>query len=173
MYKRLPRPVEATSEVGHFEASPSPGAIHQANHLDDHLISKSVNRRTHGAARRPPRPSDFLTGASRIRNKCITTIDGYRIAVCFTRTLADPRSGIGPTRRWRRRATPSMHCPGYRQPLTDAAIGTPFTRVTDPGQQILTGISRKPAYCTHRHSGSQASNADQSPLLIANGCSGF
>jgi len=25
-----------------------------------------------------------------------------------------------------------MPCPGYLQPLTDAAFGTPFTRVTDP-----------------------------------------
>ena len=79
-------------------------------------------------SRRPPRPSDFLTGASRIRNKRITTIDGHRIAVCSTRTLADPRSGIGPPGVGddARRTTPSMHCSGYRQPLTDAAFGTPF-----------------------------------------------
>jgi hypothetical protein len=70
-------------------------------------------------------------------------------------------------------AMPSMPYPGYLQPLTDAAFGTPFTRVTDPGQQMLPGISCKPAYCTHRYSSSQAWNADQSLLLIANGCSGL
>jgi hypothetical protein len=69
--------------------------------------------------------------------------------------------------------TPSMAYPGYLQPVTDAAFGTPFTRVTDPGRQMLSGIYCKPAYCTHRYSSSQAWNADQSLLLIANGCSGF
>ena len=68
---------------------------------------------------------------------------------------------------------PSMPYPGYLQPLTDAAFGTPFTRVTDPGRQMLPGISCKSAYCTHRYSSSQAWNADQSLLLIANGCSGL
>jgi len=57
MCKRLPRPVEATSEIRHFEASLPPGVIHQANHLDDRLIRKSVNRRTHGAARLGKQPA--------------------------------------------------------------------------------------------------------------------
>jgi hypothetical protein len=69
--------------------------------------------------------------------------------------------------------TPPMPYPGYLQAVTDAAFGTPFTRVTDPGRQNLPGISCKLAYCTHRYSSSQAWNADQSLLLIANGCSGF
>jgi DNA-binding NarL/FixJ family response regulator len=51
MSKRLPKPVEAISEIRQLEASLPPGVIHQANHLDDRLIRKSVNRRTHGAAR--------------------------------------------------------------------------------------------------------------------------
>jgi hypothetical protein len=69
--------------------------------------------------------------------------------------------------------TPPMPYPEYLQPITDAAFGTPFTRVTDPGRQMLPGISCKPAYCTHRYSSSQVWNADQSRLLIANGCSGL
>jgi hypothetical protein len=69
--------------------------------------------------------------------------------------------------------TSSMTYPGYLQPVTDAAFETSFTRVTDPGHEILPGTSCKPAYCTHRYSSSQAWNADQSLLLIANGCSGF
>ena len=78
-------------------------------------------------------------------------------------TLATTRAAV----------TLPMPYAGYLQPVTDAAFGTPFTRVTDPGQQMLPGVSCKPAYCTHRYSSSQAWNADQSLLLIANGCSGF
>jgi hypothetical protein len=79
------------------------------------------------------------------------------------KTLATARAAV----------TPPMPYPGYLQPVTDAAFGTPFTRVTDPGRQMLPGISCKPAYCTHRYSSSQVWNADQSLLLIANGCSGL
>ncbi|HLJ00663.1 MAG TPA: hypothetical protein VKT76_13175 [Bradyrhizobium sp.] len=70
-------------------------------------------------------------------------------------------------------ATPSMADPGYLQQMTDAAFGTPFTRVTDPGHEILPGTSCKQAYCTHHYSSSQAWNADQSLLVISNGCSGL
>ena len=70
-------------------------------------------------------------------------------------------------------ATPAMPKPGYLQPVTDPAFGTPFIRITDPGRQILPGVSCGPAYCTHRYSSSQAWNADQSLLVIANGCPGF
>src|SRR6266849_8455298 len=51
MSKRLPKPVEAISEIRQLEASLPPGVIHEANHLDDRLIRKRVNQRTHGAAR--------------------------------------------------------------------------------------------------------------------------
>src|SRR6266852_4455221 len=51
MSKRLPKPVEAISEISQLEASLPPGVIHEANHLDDRLIRKRVNQRTHGAAR--------------------------------------------------------------------------------------------------------------------------
>jgi len=51
MSKRLPMPVEAISEIRQLEASLPPGVIHEANHLDDRLIRKGVNQRTHGAAR--------------------------------------------------------------------------------------------------------------------------
>jgi hypothetical protein len=51
------------------------------------------------------------------------------------------------------RVTPPMPYPGYL-PMTDAAVATPLTRVTDPGRQMLPRISCKPAYCTHHYSGS-------------------
>ena len=63
--------------------------------------------------------------------------------------------------------------PGYLEPATDPAFGTPFTRVTDPGRQLAPGLVCGQAYCTHRYSSSQAWNADQSLLVIANGCSGL
>jgi hypothetical protein len=40
--------------------------------------------------------------------------------------------------------------PDYLQAVTDAAFGTPFARVTDPGRQVLPGIFCKPVYCAHR-----------------------
>jgi hypothetical protein len=70
-------------------------------------------------------------------------------------------------------ATPAMAYPAYRQPVTDPVFGTPFTRVTAPGRFLMPGFSCKLAYCTHRYSSAQAWNADQSLLLIANGCSGL
>lgn len=69
--------------------------------------------------------------------------------------------------------TPPMPEPGYLEPATDPVFGTPFTRVTDPGRQMAPGLVCGQAYCTHRYSSSQAWNADQSLVLIANGCSGL
>jgi hypothetical protein len=69
--------------------------------------------------------------------------------------------------------SPVSPYPDYLQPVIDVAFGTSFTRVTDPGQEILPGIYCKVEYCTHRYSSSQAWNADQSLLVIANGCSGL
>jgi len=69
--------------------------------------------------------------------------------------------------------TPEMRMPGYLQPTTDPAFGTPFVRVTDPGRQILPGISCKPSLCRHRYSSAQAWNADQTLLVITSGCPGL
>ncbi len=66
-------------------------------------------------------------------------------------------------------ATPTMPRPAYLQPATDPVFGTEFTRITDPGRQLLGGVRCRPAYCTHRYSISQAWNADQSLLVITNG----
>ncbi len=71
--------------------------------------------------------------------------------------------------------TPRMPEPAYLQTVTDPAFGTPFTRITDPGGGG-GGAHRLPcgkAYCTHRYSSAQAWNADQSLLVIANGCGGL
>lgn len=70
-------------------------------------------------------------------------------------------------------ATLPMPNVGYLQEANDPALGTLVTRVTDPGGKMPGGVFCKLAYCTHRYSSSQAWNADQSLLLITNGCSGF
>jgi len=70
-------------------------------------------------------------------------------------------------------ATPTMPRPAYLQPATDPVFGTEFTRITDPGRQLLGGVRCRPAYCTHRYSISQAWNADQSLLVITNGWGGL
>lgn len=70
-------------------------------------------------------------------------------------------------------ATLPMPNVGYLQEANDPGLGTLVTRVTDPGGKMPGGVFCKLAYCTHRYSSSQAWNADQSLLLITNGCSGF
>jgi hypothetical protein len=69
--------------------------------------------------------------------------------------------------------TPHLGEPGYLQSVTDPAFGTPYTRVTDAGRQMAPGTSCGRHHCTHHYSSSQAWNADQTLLVIANGCSGF
>jgi hypothetical protein len=68
---------------------------------------------------------------------------------------------------------PELRMPGYLEPTTDPGFGTPFVRVTDPGQQLLPGISCRSDYCRHRYASAQAWNADQTLLVIAHGCSGL
>lgn len=68
---------------------------------------------------------------------------------------------------------PALARPGYLQETKDPTTGTDLIRVTVPGKEMFAGVSCQPEYCTHRYSSSQAWNADQSLLLITNGCSGF
>ncbi|UVK44033.1 hypothetical protein BPNPMPFG_005902 [Mesorhizobium sp. AR07] len=59
--------------------------------------------------------------------------------------------------------------PDYLHGTKDPAFGTIFVRITKPG--ILgQGITCGQKYCSHRYSSAQAWNADQSLLLIVNGC---
>jgi len=68
---------------------------------------------------------------------------------------------------------PSMDLPGYLVPTVDASIGTTFVRVTTPERPLGNGLTCKRSYCTHRYSSAQAWNADQTLLLIVNGCNGL
>lgn len=68
---------------------------------------------------------------------------------------------------------PAMPRPGYLEPAVDTAFGTSFVRVTDPGGRMAAGVTCARAYCTHRYSSAQAWNADQTLLVIANGCGGL
>ncbi|WP_349509592.1 hypothetical protein [Tardiphaga robiniae] len=66
-----------------------------------------------------------------------------------------------------------MDLPGYLAPAADASLGTTFVRVTTPESPMGNGMVCKRSYCTHRYSSAQAWNADQSLLLIVNGCNGL
>ena len=68
--------------------------------------------------------------------------------------------------------TPRMPEPQYLEQVSDPVFGTAFTRVTEPGRLMADGVSCRREYCTHRYSSSQAWNADQTLLVIANGCAG-
>jgi hypothetical protein len=69
--------------------------------------------------------------------------------------------------------SPDMPEPDYLEPVTDPIFGTWFTRITDPGRQLLAGVSCRSNQCRHRYSSAQAWNADQSLLVIAKGCPGL
>lgn len=69
-------------------------------------------------------------------------------------------------------ATVQKELPAYLQPTTDPAFGTAFTRITKPGD-LGAGVVCREAYCSHRYSSAQAWNADQSMLVLANGCNGM
>ncbi|MFC5068630.1 hypothetical protein [Flaviflagellibacter deserti] len=68
---------------------------------------------------------------------------------------------------------PPMDRPAYRQSVIDPALDTSFTRVTDPGQRMKTGIVCRQDFCRHRYSSAQAWNADQTLLAIFKGCNGI
>lgn len=69
-------------------------------------------------------------------------------------------------------AASSLNLPDYLVPITDPDTGATIVRVTTPGP-LGAGLACQRAYCTHRYSSAQAWNADQSLLLIANGCNGL
>jgi len=66
-----------------------------------------------------------------------------------------------------------MDLPEYLVPTIDPTIGVTFVRVTTPKSALGNGVACKLIYCTHRYSISQAWNADQSLLVIVNGCNGL
>ena len=68
---------------------------------------------------------------------------------------------------------PPMALPGYLTPTIDPVTDYTIVRVTNPGSAFDKKENCGDAYCTHRYSSSQAWNADQSLLLISNGCGGL
>ncbi|UCI07395.1 hypothetical protein [Mesorhizobium sp. B1-1-8] len=65
-----------------------------------------------------------------------------------------------------------MDLPDYLRPASDPAFGTSFVRITKPGS-LGNGVVCGPKYCSHRYSSAQAWNADQSLLVLMNGCNGL
>ena len=68
---------------------------------------------------------------------------------------------------------PDMPLPDYLVPSVDSSLDTTFVRVTTPESPLGNGVACKLSYCTHRYSSAQAWNADQSLLVIVNGCNGL
>jgi hypothetical protein len=68
---------------------------------------------------------------------------------------------------------PPLALPGYLQPATDPVFQTGFTRVTAPTEKTSAAPPCAAIHCTHRYSSAQAWNADQSLLVIVNGCNGM
>ena len=68
---------------------------------------------------------------------------------------------------------PSMALPDQLVPAVDPSLGVTFVRVTTPRQPLGNGVACLLSYCSHRYSSAQAWNADQSLLLIVNGCNGL
>jgi hypothetical protein len=62
--------------------------------------------------------------------------------------------------------------PPYLAEASDTEAKTSFTRITKPGT-LGSGIVCSAKWCSHRYSSSQAWNANQTILLLANGCKGF
>jgi hypothetical protein len=90
------------------------------------------------------------------------------IAIVLPRTaLPDSLSKAQPL------PAPSIDLPDYLEPTVDPTIGTTFVRVTTPKSPLGNGVACKLSYCTHRYSSAQAWNADQSLLVIVNGCNGL
>jgi hypothetical protein len=69
-------------------------------------------------------------------------------------------------------APAAMDLPDYLRPATDPAFGTSIVRITKPGP-LGNGVVCGPKYCSHRYSSAQAWNADQTLLLLDNGCNGM
>ncbi len=95
------------------------------------------------------------------------------LVVALLGSVAGPASSQDDLASARVTPTPAMPEPAYLQTVTDPVFGTSFTRITDPGERGIHGLPCRPAYCTHRYSSAQAWNADQSLLIIANGCGGL
>jgi hypothetical protein len=67
----------------------------------------------------------------------------------------------------------SEDVPAYLVPAIDPLSGYSTVRVTNPGAPANAREHCGVSYCTHRYSSSQAWNADQTLLLISNGCGGL
>jgi hypothetical protein len=68
---------------------------------------------------------------------------------------------------------PPMALPAYQKTAIDPVFNVPFVRITALGESVPGAPPCKGLYCTHRYSSAQAWNADQSLLVIVNGCGGM
>jgi hypothetical protein len=80
---------------------------------------------------------------------------------------------IAPSAEVNEGSTETADLPGYLVPTVDPLSGYSVVRVTNPGAPPNAKEHCGVSYCTHRYSSSQAWNADQTLLLISNGCGGL
>lgn len=83
--------------------------------------------------------------------------------IASTRSSAVAETGLAPL----------VALPDYLKATVDPVSGVAMTRITNPGPNPDGRQNCRELHCTHRYSSSQAWNADQSMLLIANGCGGM
>jgi hypothetical protein len=103
---------------------------------------------------------------------CVSAARTWSQLLCLVALLAPGALAYDRLAEERIAAVPAKSKPDYLLGITDPVFGTPFMRVTRVGREFLPNTSCGPAYCTHRYSSSQAWNADQTLLVIANGCAG-
>ena len=100
---------------------------------------------------------------------------GYRLALAMLIIAGASALNWNAASGWGNTASvaPALeNLPGYLNAVQDPGSGTVFMRITKPGP-LGHGIICGKDYCSHRYSSSQAWNADQSLLLISNGCGGM
>ena len=97
--------------------------------------------------------------------RLLWTVGSLALVTAGAATVAGPL--LGPVI-----PTPPMPEPSYLQPVRDPAFGTIIVRISEPGRAMGASGRCGPQYCTHRYSTAQAWNADQSLLVLENGCGG-
>jgi len=104
--------------------------------------------------------------------KPATCIVAITVAV-FTVLFSMPGASIETSTPPPRNPAPALPLPEYLKPEIDPTTHLTTVRVTNPGGPPRRDEFCGTRYCTHRYSSSQAWNADQTLLLISNGCGGL
>jgi hypothetical protein len=144
--------------------------------LEPTLLQRPVDLMTQGMRQSVGLPQRILTASSSYLQRLFNSV-GLRplcmaaasaVFVCSINAFAKDNLATAKVI-----IAPAMQEPSYLEPAVDPVFQTTFVKVTDPGNNGTGVVPCDRTYCTHRYSSAQAWNADQSLLLIANGCSGW